>query len=538
MTDRNPPDFPAEEYLSKILGFCYQKVNSKEDAEDLAQEITLEVLKAMRGGKQIENLNAFIWSVTNHTFCKWLRAKKHGSTSYLTELFASPENIEEDYLQKEQRQLLRREIALLSEKYRECVLLHYFDGISCGEIARRLGKSAGTVKWWLYDARRFIREGMSTMRKYGEKSFRPGTLNLSCQGRPGLDCEPMSCVKRKSTQNILLAAYPQALTIEDLCTELGISAPYIEDEVNSLLENQLMKPMGNGTYQTDFVILPGDNCKLGADIYEACFPEYYQNLMAVLEENKDVLCSGRYNTAGFSWERLLWVYIHIITDFILCKYKREECAIAAADRIPVRPNGGCWIALGFENKFIFETGKTQDRKAYHLYDGPVHKSGTDCVQGFFHYWSGIDSSVFFEIPDGVFALCRDVIRGAIKTEHFTEEQKYHFGIAIEKNLFLKTERGFRQNYYFAGRSERVKIEEIAFSFYQEAKKSFQKAYGLIRAEYLPGIPKHLHWQMGNFMTNYLNLFVTCSLYEGWNEGKLSPPDPQNKEWLSLFATEI
>ncbi len=35
-----------DEYLAKILGFCYQKVNNRADAEELSSDITIEVLKA------------------------------------------------------------------------------------------------------------------------------------------------------------------------------------------------------------------------------------------------------------------------------------------------------------------------------------------------------------------------------------------------------------------------------------------------------------------------------------------------------------
>lgn len=59
-----------EEYLDKIFGFCCQKTNSKADAEDLASQITLEVWKTIHAEKQIENLGAFVWSVSNHIFFK------------------------------------------------------------------------------------------------------------------------------------------------------------------------------------------------------------------------------------------------------------------------------------------------------------------------------------------------------------------------------------------------------------------------------------------------------------------------------------
>ena len=96
--------------LPKIYGFCRMKLGSEAEAEDLAQEICVELLKAIRNGKEIENPGAFAWSVSNHLFYNHLRKKKrlsaeYASRTYLSELVASVENTEEDYLQKEQTAL-------------------------------------------------------------------------------------------------------------------------------------------------------------------------------------------------------------------------------------------------------------------------------------------------------------------------------------------------------------------------------------------------------------------------------------------------
>lgn len=454
---------------------------------------------------------------------------------YLTELYASEENMENDYAYREQQGILHKEIALLSGKYREAVVMHYFNGKSCEEIALIQGKSIGTVKWWLYDARRFIKEGMKTMREFGERSFKPGTLKLSCQCQPGTNEEPMSCAKRKSAQNILLAAYRAPLSIEELCVELGISALYIEDDVQNLTANQLMKEISPGKYQTDFVILPGQNIGTADKIYNECFPAYYNDLINLLEDNKELLTSEKYNTVKFSWERLLWIYIHMFTDINLCKFKREECKIVMYKDIPDRPNGGKWIALGFENSFMFET--QPEWKEYQPFDGPVHKSDGDFAQGFFHYWSGLDSSVFFDIPDGVFALCREIINGSMDVNALDENQKFLFSVAVEKNLFIKVSDKFKQNYFFVAKNEYKVIKKISLGFYETASKYFKTAYDIILKEYQNDVPKHLRWQMGNFLSNHLNNFVTCSLYEAVNNGIVSKPDESNKAWLSLFASE-
>lgn len=383
-----------EEYLEKILGFCYQKVNNREDAEDLSAEIALEVLKAIHSGKEIENLGAFVWSVSNHIFFKWLRGRKYGSTVYLDEVFVSPDNTEEEYIRHETENILHREVAMLSEKYRKAVVLYYFEGKSCSEIGALLGKSDGTVKWWLHNARNSIKEGFDMMREYGEKSYRPGTLTLGCQGDPGLDNEPESCAKRKLPQNILLAAYQEPLTIEQLCMELGMPAAYVEDEVENLVSNQLMKEISFGKYQTDFVILPWgepkDNTNTTHKIYETCFPGYYSALMAFLEGYKTLLTGGRFNRAGFSWDRLLWVYLPVFTEFLVDRFWVEECKIVSYRDMPKRPNGGSWIALGFNGGWYLEcAGRENSIAEYMSWAGPFHRRTKSFVQGYFHYWSGI-----------------------------------------------------------------------------------------------------------------------------------------------------
>lgn len=524
-----------QEMISKIYGFCRLKANTVEDSEDLSQDICLEVLRAIHAGKPIENLNAFVWSVSNHMFYNWLRKKKRGTTAYLSELIASEEDMEREYIFHEQKNLLRRELSLMSGNYRRAVVMHYFDHMSCEEIAYALGKSAGTVKWWLHDARAAIEKGMNTMREYGEKSYHPGKLSLSCTGEPGSNFEPMVCTQRKSAQNILLAAYKSPLTITELCEELGISAPYMEDEVEYLVKNQLMREVSKGKYQTDFLILPGNNPNPAKRIYATVFPEYYEKLVAFLESKKAVLTEARFNTAGFTWERLLWVYIHILSDIAVNLYRYEHNISVKHADMPMRPNGGKWIAFGFENGF----GLDQNIKweIYHVYDGPVHKTYKAFVQGFFHLWSGADSSVFFETPDEVFALCREIIQGKIFVDDLNEDQKYLFSIALKRKLFVKIDEGFRQNYYYVDRAERTQIEQLAREFYDTVVPMIERAWNIVLDEYASSVPKHLHWQMGNFLCNNLNHFVTCSLHCAYQNGKLSEPDENNKEWLSLFASE-
>lgn len=56
-------------------------------------------------------------------------------------------------------------VAKLSEKIRDVIQLHYFDGYSVSEIAERLSVPVGTVKWRLNEGRKKLREGFGIMEK-------------------------------------------------------------------------------------------------------------------------------------------------------------------------------------------------------------------------------------------------------------------------------------------------------------------------------------------------------------------------------------
>lgn len=129
-----------------------------------------------------------------------------------------------------------------------------------------------------------------------------------------------------------------------------------------------------------------------------------------------------------------------------------------------------------------------------------------------------------------------MIKGAVSVQDLTEEQKYLFSIALEKKLFLREGERFRQNYYFLAREEVQQLHHIAMEFYPAVMEFLQTAYKIILEEYEMSIPKCLRWQMGNFLSNNLGVFVTGSLYEGMRRYILSVPD-EKKDW-QIFVNEL
>ncbi len=69
------------------------------------------------------------------------------------------------YAEEEQKAALHAAIDELSEKIRQVIKLHYFEGYSVAEIAELLSLPAGTVKWRLSEGRRQLRKGYGIMEK-------------------------------------------------------------------------------------------------------------------------------------------------------------------------------------------------------------------------------------------------------------------------------------------------------------------------------------------------------------------------------------
>ena len=144
--------------------------------------------------------------------------------------------------------------------------------------------------------------------------------------------------------------------------------------------------------------------------------------------------------------------------------------------------------------------------------------------------------MLFNLPDGIFALCNEIAKGK-PVDELDEGQKYLFSVAIEKGLYVKDGDRYKLNYYFATQQDFCELHELAKDFYGTAEKYFSKGWKKILAAYKHSVPKHLHWQMGNFLSNSLNAFVTCSIYDAERQGLLSQPKDADKAWLSLFSCE-
>lgn len=243
------------EQMKTVLGFAMSRLQNRQEAEELASDILYRMLRSAKSFRDDASFYAFLWRVAENTYADFLRRKYRSAFEPVTEdLPDETTSVEAEVSLRDEMQMLRRELSLLSEQYRCCTVLYYMEHLTCSQIAEQLKISTEMVKYYLFRARKAIREGMNMNRTYGEKSYHPENFQIDFWGTKAGDADEYRAFRsRKIRGNILLAAYYAPLTIQELSMELGVAVPYLEDEVRLLEERQYLIGK-NGKYQTNIPI--------------------------------------------------------------------------------------------------------------------------------------------------------------------------------------------------------------------------------------------------------------------------------------------
>ena len=190
----------VEQYMEKLFYVCLKKTGDSHEAEDLTQDIALQVLTALQGGIEPRNFSAWVWQIARNRYSVWADCK-HRRVEH--ELDCAPEECEiedesarlpETMIHNENLSVLRRELAFIRSDYRDIVVAHYIDGKSLREIAEGLSLPESTVKQRLYRARNLLKEGMDMAREFGVRSYKPEQITFVMNGRDGKKGQPWSII--------------------------------------------------------------------------------------------------------------------------------------------------------------------------------------------------------------------------------------------------------------------------------------------------------------------------------------------------------
>ena len=139
-----------DRYRVILFGLLMRILNNREEAEDVLQEVFLQVWRKATDFDQTRG-RPFTWLVTLARSRGIDRLRTLAARERLAEAGArqSSEEISDaasDAFKSEQRDLVTDALAQLPDEQKRPIMLAYFDGLTQSEIATRLGTPLGTVK--------------------------------------------------------------------------------------------------------------------------------------------------------------------------------------------------------------------------------------------------------------------------------------------------------------------------------------------------------------------------------------------------------
>ncbi len=347
MRDRLTREF-AENYMEKLFYFCLKKTGSNVEAEDLTQDIALNIISALNKGVIPTSFSAWVWQIARNRYSVWAK-EKHDRHESVTgsdigdyEIEDESENALDKMIYAEQMALLRRELAFVRSDYRNIIVAYYIESKSVREIASSLNISENTVKQRLLRARKILKEGMDMAREFGKKSYKPEEIAFASSG-PQPSGLPWSVVQRKIPKNILLQASNNPSTLEELSVELGIALPYMEEEVEILRSATLLEKQGD-RYITNFFILDKD-CR--TEVYHALRKTARERSRLIREFIDDKLTDIRaLGIAGnhIDDNTIRWWLVPDLIDYLIENSVKSNGFFEP----PKRANGESWGFVGYE----------------------------------------------------------------------------------------------------------------------------------------------------------------------------------------------
>lgn len=306
------------DFSRKIYGFAYDKTRDHYKAEDLAQDIILNLLKS---SSDISNIDGYVYTVCCYTWANFLRKSSKSRNNVCIDDMCLPDDssVENDAERKMLIEKMQREISRLSKTHRDITVMFYYDDMSCDEISRVMNIKSSTVRWYLGESRRKLREGIEMSENL---SYVP--IRMGC-GHDGWsnDMSMHGLSNNILVQNIAYACYGELVTVEEISRKLNVAAAYLEFYIDDLVYMDYLKKIGN-KYQTNFYI-KDKAAQLAENKYN------YENIGSIAEKilgevrsRLDDIIGIGFMGCGLDREYLLWGFFADCVNDIFVKGRYVE----------------------------------------------------------------------------------------------------------------------------------------------------------------------------------------------------------------------
>lgn len=155
--DRQALEQLVRQYYDPVYRYIFYRVKHRETAEDLTQDVFVKLTQSIARYRPTASFSAYLYRIAHNTLVDYYRAAPPPEERDGERPARDPIEQAEDKL------LVQSLLAALPPEQRECVVLYYFQGLTCPEIAQVLSIPAPTVK-------SRVRRGVERLRRWMEES--------------------------------------------------------------------------------------------------------------------------------------------------------------------------------------------------------------------------------------------------------------------------------------------------------------------------------------------------------------------------------
>lgn len=475
-----------EEWAARVLRWARGKTRTAQEAEDLAQTVLLEWLRAVRAqeerGACVAEPEHLLWRIARFVWCKSLRPGTYYRCEPLSEKLSAGETPEESAeRQDEQRRqtaFVRRQIMRLSRIQRETLVWYYLENRTTADIARRLRVSENTVRWHLSDSRKKIREADGKMTST-EFVYCPKKLHVAINGEAYDDRLTREVLDNLLHQNILLRCYAQGQTAQELCDELGVARPYIEDAVNVLLRDELLTADG-GRVRTNFIITSGAQEEARLAVYDAHKDELSREIVRQLMAHEQEIRAIGFIGCDVPMPRLLWWLIY-----------RCTAALPNPAEMPPRPyhaDDGAYHLMGF--------AREPENRHYLAWDynGPMYNDGFRWF-GLQHFGNSPVQDLFELNQPHMGKLCALLIRliqADFDPSCVTADEQELLAELLARGFLRKADGSIKPNFCVLTREQVQRLrQEVFLPIVEAVQPAWTRVCNELRTLCKASVPKHL-----------------------------------------------
>ena len=159
-----------------ICGVVCRMIENRDDADDIVQDIFVTAFRSLASFKGEAAFSTWLYRIAVNTSIKQMKKTKLRQAASIDDplsglceiLVSSNGDAPQDAAERKERgEAVRRAVLTLSDKHRAVVVLHYFQELSCDEIAEIAGCSVGTVWSRLHYACRKLQGQLNWLRAEG-----------------------------------------------------------------------------------------------------------------------------------------------------------------------------------------------------------------------------------------------------------------------------------------------------------------------------------------------------------------------------------